>query len=116
MSGYKKPSERKTGSRPGIWMDGDGIHYSIPDLLAVFGWPHDEEHQLRVENILCRFLAENFPTAPITHRHHCPYCGVSGRVPHGESCPYIHRKGDQPTPSMALPKNNGKQQKNNGAK
>ena len=116
MSGHKKPIERKTGSRPGIWMDGDGIHYSIPDLLAVFGWPHDEEHQRQVEGILCEFLAENFPTAPIIHLHQCPDCGVSGKAPHVESCPYIGRKGDQSAPRMALPENNGKQQQNNGAK
>jgi len=109
VSGYKKPIERKNGSHPGIWMDDDGIHYSIPDLLDVFGWSHDEEHQRWVENALCRFLAENFPTAPIVYLHHCPHCGVSGKVPHGESCPYN-------TPKMTLQENNGKQQQNNGAK
>lgn len=94
MSGYKKPIKRMTGSLPGIWMDSDGIHYSIPHLLDVFGWPHDEESQRQVEGILERFLMDNFPTAPIIHLYHCPDCGVTGKEPHRKSCSYIRRMGE----------------------
>lgn len=117
MSGYKKPIKRKNGSHPEIWIDGNGdFHYSVPALLDVFGLPHDEEHQRQVEGILERFLMDNFPTASIIHLYHCPGCGVTGKEPHGESCPYIRRMGDEPAPRMALPENNGKHQQNNGAK
>ncbi len=94
MSRYKKPSERKTGSRPGIWMDGNGdFHYSVPALLDALELPQDEEHQRLVEGILERFLVENFPTAPTIHFDHCPECGVTGKEPHGKSCRYIKMGG-----------------------
>ena len=31
---------------PGIWVDrAGGLHFSIPELLALFGWPDDATHR-----------------------------------------------------------------------
>lgn len=77
-----------------VWIDRNGdFHYCIPALLDALDLPQDEEHQCLLENILGRFLEENFSAAPIIYIRCCPDCGVSGNEPHAKSCGYIDRMG-----------------------
>lgn len=91
-----KSIEQKTETRSGIWVDAKGnIHFSVPDLLDAFGWPHDEEHQGEVEDLVRQVLAENFPGARPIYLHRCPCCGVSGWTPHAERCPLANRLSEE---------------------
>lgn len=70
---------------PGIWIDTEGhYHFSIPELLDHFGWPHDEEHRKRAEQAL-RELARKFG-AIVVKVTHCPNCGASESEPHAPHC------------------------------
>lgn len=95
MSGHKKPTQM--GSVCGVWMDGNGnFHFSIPDILDAFQLPHNKERERKVEDAICRVLAERFPGARVAYLDHCPHCGVSGWAPHAGRCPYTRWRVDQP--------------------
>ena len=67
-----KPSdvaEQQRGSRrlgPGAWVDKDGgLHFSVPELLAVFSWPDDAEHRGLVNQMIREVMAREAPRCEI---------------------------------------------------
>ena len=56
--------EGATRIAPGIWIDRTGaVHYSIPELLQVFGWPDDTAHRALVEHAIRDFIHQQAPHA-----------------------------------------------------
>jgi hypothetical protein len=54
---------------PGVWDDGEGgLHFSVPEILAAFGWPNDPEHCAIVEKAIHDVIRENCPTAKIVEQ------------------------------------------------
>jgi hypothetical protein len=61
-------AQRRGGQRiaPGIWADAAGdLHFSVPELLDHFGWPHDAEHIAMVEHVITESITKQFPGVPI---------------------------------------------------
>lgn len=60
---------QRIGSRriaPGIWEDAEGnLHFSIPELLAVFGWEDTPAEREEVAQILEAVVRDQFPGKPI---------------------------------------------------
>jgi hypothetical protein len=58
-------AESHVGSRriaPGIWVDRQGaMHFSVPELLAVLGWPDDAEHRALVMQAIHEYCERTFP-------------------------------------------------------
>lgn len=53
----------------GIWEDANGhIHFSIPDLLALFDLPNTPENQEEVKTMLMDLMKKNRPNAPVIFR------------------------------------------------
>ena len=83
----RPPMDPKTATMkelaPGIWRDSDHhMHFSIPDMLDSFGWPHDDEHTAMVEQVIRDFLKTQYPNAKIQvsdNRLDVPY--REGRLP-----------------------------------
>jgi hypothetical protein len=51
---------------PGVWADADGnLHFSVPELLAIFGWPDDDDHRALLEQTIREVVAKQFPGVPI---------------------------------------------------
>ena len=62
---------------PGIWIDeNDNPHISIHELLDLFGWPHDAEHEAGARRCIDQLIREAGMT-PI-HTVTCPNCGATG--------------------------------------
>ena len=88
----KTKLEPKKVLMPGIWVDtNDNLHFSIPDLLDLFGWPHDEEHKREVEKKIREIVEKDFMAAAI-RIDACPNCGAMGAEPHGRSCPLAEKE------------------------
>lgn len=58
-------AEQQRGSTrvaPGLWIDREGgLHFSIPELLVVCGFPDDPEHRAIVEQAIREHISEQFP-------------------------------------------------------
>lgn len=69
-------ADMRRGARrlaPGIWVDRNGfVHFSIPELLAVFGWPDDEQHRVMAEEAIRSVCAEQCPGMPIVKAEPMP--------------------------------------------
>jgi hypothetical protein len=51
---------------PGIWLDNQGdIHFSVPELLQLFGWPNDATHRQLVVETIRGIVAREYPNTPI---------------------------------------------------
>jgi len=64
----EKAAQRRGGTRiaPGIWADAAGdLHFSVPELLAAFGWPDDAEHRASVEQVIEDVLRRQYPGVQI---------------------------------------------------
>lgn len=62
-------AQREGGTRiaPGVWVDKDGgLHYSVPELLELFGWPDDPEHRTLVEETILESVRKAAPDCKIT--------------------------------------------------
>lgn len=63
-------AEQRRGSTriaPGIWADKNGaLHFSVPELLALFGWEDTPATRDEVRAILHQIIREQFPGTPIT--------------------------------------------------
>lgn len=47
---------------PGIWVDrAGGLHFSVPELLTLFGWPDDAEHRALVQQAVRDIVAREAP-------------------------------------------------------
>lgn len=45
--------------RPGVWEDAEGgLHFSLPDMLAHYGLPDDEEHRQALTETLVESIRE----------------------------------------------------------
>ncbi len=74
----------------GVWVDDEGhMHFSVPELLEHFGWPHDAEHQAMVRSVIREELERRHgPGVQVIERDACPHCGLHGLGLHAEGCPY----------------------------
>ena len=51
---------------PGIWVAADNsLHFSVPILLATFGWPDDAHHRELVARVIRDVVAEQCPDAVV---------------------------------------------------
>jgi hypothetical protein len=54
---------------PGIWVDAAGdLHFSVPELLALFGWPDTPADRAELETVIREILAEQYPGVPVIHQ------------------------------------------------
>jgi hypothetical protein len=62
-------AQRAGSSRlaPGAWVDKDGgLHYSVPELLELFGWPDTPENRRAVEEAILETVRKAAPDCKIT--------------------------------------------------
>ncbi len=51
---------------PGLWVDmANGIHWSIPEVLAHLGFPDDAEHRAMAKAVLFEMMREHSPKTKI---------------------------------------------------
>jgi hypothetical protein len=54
---------------PGVWIDRDGaLHFSVPELLAVFGWEDTPATRDEVTAIVRACVAREFPDTTIVEQ------------------------------------------------
>jgi hypothetical protein len=64
LSAQEIDNFRRGGTRlaPGIWVDrAGGLHFSIPELLVLFGWPDDATHRALVLETVRDVVAATAP-------------------------------------------------------